>query len=68
MKDDYQVVKSFIGQDSCDITGFSMTSDISCCLNPKVESYCTKSDLKTFISKELNYCELVKSEVSFFIF
>jgi hypothetical protein len=34
--EDIQVVKSMIGEDSSDVTGFAMTSDKTKCLNPKV--------------------------------
>ena len=36
VKDDSRVVESFIGQDSCDTSGFLMTSDPTWYLNPKV--------------------------------
>ena len=36
VKDDSQVVESFIGQDSRDTSGFLMTSDPTWYLNPKV--------------------------------
>lgn len=34
--EDIQVVKSLVGEDSSDVTGFAMTSDMTKCLNPKV--------------------------------
>ena len=39
--EDIQVVKSMIGEDSSDVTGFSMTSEKTKCLNPKVISVAT---------------------------
>lgn len=37
VKNDSEVVKSFIGQDSRDTSGFCMTSDSRWYLNPKVQ-------------------------------
>ena len=36
---DIHVVESVIGEDSSDVTGFSMTSDKTKCLNPKVSPF-----------------------------